>query len=811
MLMLLVPLVADLMPLAAPEPERPAEFAWFQEGESCATHQWSRPVTDNAEYAVCYGGGMLVVAKAEDPPEGGWPARFTAQVTQPGAYILWLAATPPGTGSPLAVSVDGQPAVPVRGAGEGSWGPGGCFRWMPTARVGLRPGEHEITVFVTGRRAFDHQYYAYLDALGLEQVGDDPREPFAAFPPDVEVGPMPIRSYSGNGSVGWFMQYFGTQHGGDTGQVEDALIALLKRCGCSGYCDYQAWCRVEEERGTWDWTFYRGNARKLRAAGLDYVIFCWLHFPPKWAEPGKDFVPYRCLEHGEELRQSSLWAPQTLATYEEYYRRLAADFGEEIAYIRLAMPAEYGELGMPVGMTTWLVPQEHVHAGYWCGDDYALADFRRSMRERFGDLAALNARWGTDFPAWEAVHPPDVRGSQAARDAVASGSPAAIHRWLDFVEWYQDSIAGFAERAVGVVRRHFPDTEIILSLGYGQEPVAFGNDESRFIREFSRLGVAAQTPGDIGYFATRRVSTTCRAYGVPYFTEPPGGVDRRREVRRLFIDASNGTQTWFDYPGNLDGARDLLRTYKAHLTGQPPVCDVAFLLPSSWWWLRPEWGWPTATAALAEGLRDRLDFEVVDELLVRDGALQKLGTRLLILAEGDLLRRDTLEAIERWVQGGGVFLVLGEPALKDLDGGTGIAERLLPPPLAAQAAGAENDGPALARVCWSQGRAVGAGRVLSAPASDDPASKAVVVELTYHMSRLDPARRDAPLIDDGPDGIWATLLRDRALYYNTSRRLVRKHVELRPDEFPEGKPRPARWAWDLVLPPGGIAAIPLER
>ena len=802
-----VALAAALMLLAAPPPPRPADFVWFQEGETCTTHEWSNPVTTNPDYAGCYGGGMLVIAKSQDAPAGGWSARFIANVPQAGTYALWLAATPPGAGCPLAVKVDDQPAVPVGTAGEGSWGPGGCFRWLQAAHVGLTAGEHKIAVLATGRRAGDNLYYAYLDALGLQLIGDDPNPPLSAFPPNVEVGRMPIRSYSGNGSVGWFMQYWGTQQGGSAGEADDALIALLKRCGCSAYCDYQAWCRVEEQPGKWDWSFYQKNARKLREGGLGYVPFAWLHFPPKWAQEGKDFVPYRCLEHNQTLRQSSLWAPQTLATYEEYYRRLATDFHEEIAYLRLSTPSDYGEVGMPAAMTSWLVPQQHAHPGYWCGDDYALADFRRAARERCGSLAALNARWGTKFATWEEVHPPEVRDNQAAKEA-AAGSPTAIHRWLDFVDWYQDSIIGFAARAARIVRHNFPNKEIIISLGYGQEPVPAGNDESRHIRRFSELGLSAQTPGDIGYFATRRVSTACRAYGVPYFTEPPGDVDRKREVQRLFMDASNGTQTWFDYPPNMDGARDLLAQYKQHLTGRAPVCDVAYLLPSSWWWLRPELGWPQATYALAEGLRDRLDYEVVDELLVRDGALEKLHTRVLILVEGDLLRHDTLLALEKWVKAGGVFLVIGDQTLKNLEGDTSVSQRLLPPVVAPDIE-VKADPANLARTCWTEGRAVGNGRTLRGWGADADASRAVIPELTYRMSRLDPGRRNAALIDGEADGVWATLLPDRALYYNTSEGLIHKHVTLRPEDFPRGRPRPAKWEWDLTVPARGIAFIPL--
>ena len=68
-------------------------------------------------------------------------------------------------------------------------------------------------------------------------------------------------------------------------------------------------------------------------------------------------------------------------------------------------------------------------------------------------------------------------------------------------------------------------------------------------------------PGNVGYFPLKRVSTACHFYGARYYTEPPGGVNRDAQVARIFHDASNGVQVWFDYPGNLNGARDLFERY----------------------------------------------------------------------------------------------------------------------------------------------------------------------------------------------------------------------------------------------------------
>jgi len=795
--------LAVALPSSA-EPPLPVEFAWIAQGEACTDHSWSAPVTGNPDYAVCFGGGMLVCAKSEDPPEGGYRARSEAVVDTPGTYELWLACTPPGTGSPLSVSIDGAATVPVGTARVEAWGPGTCFSWMPCARVGLAVGAHTIDVLVTGRRKADNQYYAYLDAVALSRVGTDPTVPFAGDPPPVDVGETAIRFYSGNGSVGHFMSYWGTGNAADTGAVDDDLIALLRRCSCTAYCDYLAWCRIEEQSGVWDFSFYRANAEKLRQAGIDYNIFAWLHYPPKWFTSTEDFVPYKELSSGAELVQQSLFAPSTLRVYEEFYRRLAEELGDEVAFARLGMPSEYGEIGYPVGMTRWLVPDDQAKLGYWCGDRFALESFRGAAQARFRSLDALNEAWGTTFASFGEVTPPDTQGNAAAQKALATKSPQDLRRWLDFVDWYQDAWSNFAEAATEIVGRHLPGKEVILSLGYGGETVAFGNDESRHIKRMSRIGASAQTPGDIGYFATRRVSSACRAYHVPYYTEPPGSVDRHREVRRIFMDVSNGTQTWFDYPQNMDGARDLLHEYKTILTGDPPVCDVAFMLPSSWWWCHPDWGWPVQTAALAEALRDRMDFEVVDELLVTDGALDTLGIRLLILAEGDFMRADTLEALESWVRAGGVLVVLQGVDLADLDGDRTVAQRLLPD----IAAGGP---PADLAAAWRQaGRAVDKGHVLwLSGAPTEPATQDAIVDLTYRLSSIDPARGNAVLVDDQADGILTTLFVSRVILYNGGPKMVEKTLRFRRADFGDGAPAPSSWEMNLAVAPHSIATVPL--
>jgi hypothetical protein len=472
------------------------------------------------------------------------------------------------------------------------------------------------------------------------------------------IGPTPIRFYSGNLSVGFFRNHWGTGKAGHDDAVSPQMIELLKRCSCQAMCDYIGWCTTEREPDRWDFSFHRRNADLLNAAGLQYNVFCWLHFPPKWYLESDRFVGYRDLATGETIPQLSLWSPETLEIFDEFYARLAAELGPQIAFLRLAMPSEYGEIGYCTGMTRWLVPQADARPAFWCGDRHARQEFAASKLRQYGSVAAINAAWGTAFQSPADIAMPDVtRAADEARSSVQ-----ARNRWLDFMDWYNQAWTDFMTRAVEVVRRHFPEQELIVSLGYGAERACYGNDQGRHIRRMADLKVAAQAPGAIGYFATRRVSSACRVYGVPYYTEPPGNVPRDQQVLRIWMDASNATQTWFDYPQNLDASRDHFLRYKRFLTGASPECRLALWLPTYHQYLNPNEPWPAALLETADALRDLCDYEVVDDHLLADDALGKLDVRVLALIQADCVSHAAVKSIHAWVESGGILLSLADSA-----------------------------------------------------------------------------------------------------------------------------------------------------
>lgn len=80
----------------------------------------------------------------------------------------------------------------------------------------------------------------------------------------------------------------------------------------------------------------------------------------------------------------------------------------------------------------------------------------------------------------------------------------------------------------------------------------------------------------------------------------------------------------------------------------------------------------------------------------------------------------------------------------------------------------------------------------------------------YHLSSIDPARRDALRVDDDNDGVYATLLTDKVLYYNPKDSAVTKKVSIPAAAFAAWKGEvaiPTDTNWTLKLEPHSIGAI----
>ena len=623
----------------------------------------------------------------------------------------------------------------------------------------------------------------------------------AQIPP----GQMKIPFYTGNLSVGYFMEYWGTgkQLPGDV--PTDNYCADMKSVSVSSVTDILGWCKIESEPGKLDWSFYDNNQRILHANGLGHNVFCWLHFAPKWYMKTPDYVPYRCTEHDKPIQMTSLWAPDTIKIYDRFYKALLAHYGGSLAFIRLSTPSEFGEIGYPLGMTVPFVKQNHVHEGYWCNDRYARADFKEQMELRYHDIAALNDAWGTSFGSFASLEFPDITKDHANFTDPMKMSTGK-RRWiLDFIDWYYDSQSRFVREATAVIRKHFPGKEIIVSMGYASQLTAFGNDDVGIAKLCKELKLTCQTPGNIHYLCMKSLSTPCQFYGVPYNTEPPGGMTRNEEIKRIWADTSCGVQTYFDYPDGLLAARDAFLEYRDYLDGSKSVVETAILFPTTEHRLRYE-HWPGRTLAGVDVLREYMDYDLVDERMIRDKALKSY--KLLIAFDGNIMEPSTLRSIRKWVSSGGILLTHDFGPIETISGNRRQYKDLFP-----RFSWKGSGRPSIAEIAASCTRKIGRGRVVVIPSgiNDWPEFAIDASEIAHNLSRYFPGHKDIVLIDGKTDGIVATLFKDRILYLNSGDKKIEKTVLLRDKDF-GGKTtgKPDRFEYKLELEPHTITQIPLH-
>lgn len=272
------------------------------------------------------------------------------------------------------------------------------------------------------------------------------------------------------------------------------------------------------------------------------------------------------------------------------------------------------------------------------------------------------------------------------------------------------------------------------------------------------------------------------------------------------MDASNGTQVFFDYPQNLDRGRDIVAMYKRHLNGARSVTDVALIIASSTQSLHPDWGFPPYLTGLGDSMRAVFDYEVVDEAMLAEGALNRLGTRLAVLSDAEYMEAGALGALERWVRSGGVLVVVHCDAIRDIGGSDAVWTRLVPAELPeAELAGAD-----IGKRCSKR---VGKGAVLRlpGPAAHQAGHARAIASVHDHLPELVPGAKAAgPRVDTGDSGLLASVFKDRILVYNGTDKRVQGTLHLAGGGWGTVVGAPPSKSITIDIEPNTIAAIDLS-
>ncbi|MEW6741578.1 MAG: hypothetical protein AB1486_02370 [Planctomycetota bacterium] len=434
-------------------------------------------------------------------------------------------------------------------------------------------------------------------------------------------------------------------------------LDYLASLGCRSVEDYVGWWPLEPEPGRVDALPYREHAREAQRRGMRYAVYPWVHAVPPWALEERAFVPFRCVEHDRPTYAPSIWSPFTRWAYRRVYSILRRELGTWLSALYLAGPADYGEVGYPTGMADWVVPYpeglQHGHEGFWCGDDHARRDFVRFLLRRYATRAEIEEAWGMSVPAEGPIPYPICAECAVGRH--------------DFQRWYTGRLTRFFRWLVRMARGTFSGLPLELRLGHGAELLAFGQDVQDLLGLCKDLRVGVRsTQASLGYLQQKRIATPCHFFGVPLATESIVERSRLELVERVFKDVSCRTEALFEFPEHLQRASDLLPALARLLRGDRPRVDVALFFPTSEHRVQPHHGFPPALLSAAEVLRDYFDYDVLDELAIREGALQ--GCRVLIMVDGGVIDPRVVAAVRSWIEDGGALLVAGSRPLTSLSG-----------------------------------------------------------------------------------------------------------------------------------------------
>jgi hypothetical protein len=451
---------------------------------------------------------------------------------------------------------------------------------------------------------------------------------------------------------------------------DDISLRRMKSEGLVAYEDYVAWGAVERTRGSFDWTQHDRMEKAMHAAGLKCVTYTWVHFPPTWLRDGAkpERTLMRCTSHDQETNYLSVFDPRTIEWYDHFYKALRDHFGDRIDDVYACILGPYGEGNYPLEVTAW-INMGHCHEGWWCGDEYAVRAFVAAMNAQYGDIATLNSAWGTSFKSFADVRPPKKLNDSRFRPSLKTfDTPQARRRWLDFITWYHQAIVDFSERSLQTVLKYFPKEKIRLKPGgtsAGINPLTYGTYSPLYAKMASKYPGVVLQPGDCqgAVFADKWLGTAYQFYGVKLGTEPASSLDRGAFLQRVFSDASCGASQIFTY--EFESHVKELQEFAHLYTGKSGDTEVALFCPTTLHRLGDNL---QRTIEAAYHLRDLCEFDVLDELLVRDGALTTSRYKVLVLAQGEVIDQPVLDKLEAFAKSGGTIVAGVDTIIGNVEG-----------------------------------------------------------------------------------------------------------------------------------------------
>jgi hypothetical protein len=437
------------------------------------------------------------------------------------------------------------------------------------------------------------------------------------------------------------------------------LLPLARVLGFNGIESYVKWNFVERSPGVFDWSFYDAIVNELERNNLRWfplLIVGSAYSLPEWFFNSPDMVGYRCLEHGTKIEIPTIFSDHQ----EKHVRRFLAEFGKHyggrksLLGVRLGPSGNYGEAQYPAtGAWGYKGRGLHTHLGYWAGDEYASVAFRRWLASRYADIAAVNKVWETAFSSYDEVRTflPATANTPRMR--------------LDFANWYMGAMSEWCGKWAAWAREAMPSVSIYQSSG-GWGAVEIGTDYTAQTKSMAALHGGVRLTNENDSFlnnvgATKLVASAARFYGAKLGSESAGYSSARGVVGRLYNSITNSADHLFYYYGNLcdnDQAIDRWIRHAPMLNQRArPINEIAVFYPDT----DNRVGDDTLRHLRASAffqriqpLRSITDYDFVSEQMILDGALDRF--KVLVFVWARMSEKPVLEAIQRWIEKGGVII-----------------------------------------------------------------------------------------------------------------------------------------------------------
>ena len=422
----------------------------------------------------------------------------------------------------------------------------------------------------------------------------------------------------------------------------------LRDCGVEVIETRLVWWELEKQPGQLDFSRLDRDIRKIEDAGLKPAVFAWFQHPPEWYDPQhQSHVRFRCLEHDQDSTILSQWDRSTLEGYDRLYGRLAQHMGGRLAFLYAGISGDFGEYCYPSGVKHYFFSPDHNHEGFWCGDRRARESFAQSMEQKYDTISNLNHAWHTRYTNWH--------------DDLMPPLPFSAHplrRRMDFAHWYTNALYEFSDAACAIVRRHFPDTNIGIPLGFPEESLAVGQIKSMGSKLAARHHMIARWTGmaylqafERSNVLARRFASAAHFYGADFATEAALTLTKENAAHGLYESLANGATIIHDDPQNIIRAEDIHRKLRPKIFVDPPTCSRAVLYPLYDELLQIDDFEIRPFIDRAAALRVQCDYEICDHCMIDDGFLQNISD-LLIIVSGTVPQRMASQ-LEAFISRGG--------------------------------------------------------------------------------------------------------------------------------------------------------------